>query len=85
MAAAGESDTARTVQAMKYIFLTNLLGFPGLTVPVGHDQSSALPIGLHLMANHWNDATLLSVAADVFSVTQQNRRQPAVFFDALSS
>ncbi len=85
MAAAGESDTARTVQAMKYIFLTNLLGFPGLTVPVGHDQSSALPIGLHLMANHWNDATLLSVAADIFSVTQQNRRQPAVFFDALSS
>ena len=33
---------------MKYIFLGNLLGLPGISVPVGYDASTKLPIGMHL-------------------------------------
>ena len=33
---------------MKYIFLGNLLGLPGISLPVGYDDNTNLPIGLHL-------------------------------------
>lgn len=44
----GESDAAKLIRLMKYIFLANLVGRPGITVPVGFDEAT-LPIGFHFM------------------------------------
>jgi len=39
----------------------NLAGLPALSMPCGQD-TSGLPIGIQLMANHWREAELLSTA-----------------------
>eukprot|EP01079_Euglenida_sp_SAG-EU17-18_P006029 gene6029-1077_t len=57
----GESNTAMIVQLMKYIFLGNLLGNPGMAAPVGYD-TDGLPISLHMMGAHWQDAELIRLA-----------------------
>ena len=33
----------------KYIFLGNLCGFPGISIPVGYDEGTSIPIGLHIL------------------------------------
>lgn len=59
----GESDTALSVQAMKYISIANFLGLPGYSVPVGlmpsvknPDQRVVdVPVGFHMLGNHWQE------------------------------
>jgi hypothetical protein len=56
----GESNTPLVVRMMKYIFIANLLGLPGYSVPVGQvpaeaDPSLLLPVGLHFLGDHWQD------------------------------
>ncbi len=38
----------------------NMAGIPAISVPCGYDQG--LPVGLHLMAAHWAEPTLLQIA-----------------------
>jgi aspartyl-tRNA(Asn)/glutamyl-tRNA(Gln) amidotransferase subunit A len=40
----------------------NLCGFPAISVPCGR-TAAGLPVGLHLVAKPWDEATLLQVAA----------------------
>ena len=62
----GESNNVLAVKMMKYIFIANLLGMPGYSVPVGFvpsattagaaaEESILLPVGLHLLGNHWEE------------------------------
>jgi Asp-tRNA(Asn)/Glu-tRNA(Gln) amidotransferase A subunit family amidase len=56
----GESNTPLVVRMMKYIFIANLLGLPGYSVPVGQvpaeaDPALLLPVGLHFLGDHWQD------------------------------
>lgn len=39
---------------MKYIFLGNLLGLPGISVPVGYDDNTKLPVSMHLQLGKSN-------------------------------
>jgi len=55
------SNTELVMKTMKFIFLSNAVGFPSMSVPVGYD-SDKMPIGLCINAAHWNDALLLRVA-----------------------
>ena len=57
----GESDSGTVMALMRFIFLANLLGMPGLTMPVGYD-AAGLPIGFHLLADQWDEAELLRTA-----------------------
>ena len=45
-------------------FLGNLTGLPALSAPVGQD-SDGLPIGLQLIGDAWDEATLLSLSAEL--------------------
>lgn len=54
------SDLSTVTELMRYAFLGNFTGNPGLTVPVGVDPEG-LPIGLQLMGDHWQEALLLRV------------------------
>jgi len=60
----GESNIPLYSKVMKYMFLVNLAGFAGMTMPVAYsqDNNNPLPIGIHVMADHWNDALLLRIA-----------------------
>ncbi|MDW7679102.1 MAG: Asp-tRNA(Asn)/Glu-tRNA(Gln) amidotransferase subunit GatA [bacterium] len=48
----------------------NLAGIPAMSVPCGTD-SNGLPIGLQIMANHFNEETLLQTGRAVESIVKQ--------------
>lgn len=53
----------------------NLAGIPGISVPCGFSQEG-LPIGLQILANHFNEATLLKVAYNFEQATDYHTRRP---------
>ncbi|KAJ3276240.1 hypothetical protein HDV01_005688 [Terramyces sp. JEL0728] len=57
----GLTDYSTSGQAMKYIFLANLLGIPAVTCPVGY-SSNGMPIGIQFQASWWNEDLLLRLA-----------------------
>ncbi|KAJ1428521.1 amidase signature domain-containing protein [Ochromonadaceae sp. CCMP2298] len=75
---AGESNTALSVKIMRYIFIANLLGLPGYSVPVGYAEAKAgtatpakagsqeaplmLPVGFHFLGRHWEEHKLMRLA-----------------------
>lgn len=79
----GESNTTLVVKLLQYIFLANLLGLPGMSVPVGYDKDTTLPIAIHFMGNHWEDAVLLRLSQAV-EVHHLQRRRPKTFVDTLA-
>jgi len=78
----GWSDLGATTEIMRYIVPGNLAGLPALSFPAGHD-SAGLPIGLHLLGDHWQEALLLRVAAA--GEKGVDRRLPATFHDILGA
>ncbi|CAB9505559.1 Glutamyl-tRNA(Gln) amidotransferase subunit A [Seminavis robusta] len=57
----GECNFPLMGEIMKYMFLVNLTGIPGMIVPIGY-AGNRMPTSLQLMADHWNDALLLRLA-----------------------
>ncbi len=51
-------------RSFAYTPLSNLCGIPGLSLPLG-TQESGLPLGMHLQARQANDGLLLQLAAQV--------------------
>jgi aspartyl-tRNA(Asn)/glutamyl-tRNA(Gln) amidotransferase subunit A len=45
-----------------YTVSANLAGVPALSVPMPRLDELGLPVGLHLVGRHWDEATLLRVA-----------------------
>lgn len=58
----GMTDTAEIASACRYAFLGNLTGLPAGTAPIGTDMRG-LPLGLQIMADAWDEATVLQVLA----------------------
>eukprot|EP01032_Pedospumella_encystans_P013916 gene13916-16003_t len=92
----GESNTVLSVKVMKHIFIANLLGLPGYSVPVGFVQSQEqypgdaqdlkLPMGFHLLGDHWTDHKLLRLAHSIeegFSRKLSDRPKPMFLHDPL--
>lgn len=56
-----------TSDLIRYMAPANMLGLPGLSLPVGVSSgeggAAALPLGLQLMAAPWREATLLRAGA----------------------
>eukprot|EP00545_Synedropsis_sp_CCMP1620_P011552 CAMPEP_0119016970 /NCGR_PEP_ID=MMETSP1176-20130426/14927_1 /TAXON_ID=265551 /ORGANISM="Synedropsis recta cf, Strain CCMP1620" /LENGTH=654 /DNA_ID=CAMNT_0006970549 /DNA_START=38 /DNA_END=2002 /DNA_ORIENTATION=- len=75
----GESNLPLFSEVMRYIFLVNLAGFAGMTMPITYTQAEdPLPISLHVMCDHWNDALLLRIAHFVEKSVLE-RKQPKHF------
>lgn len=91
----GESNSQLVVQMMKYIFLGNLAGFPGYSVPAGYVRDSVdggagplLPVGLHMLGDHWAEHHLLRLAHVLDEVAAAGegggkRVRPVFFADVL--
>jgi aspartyl-tRNA(Asn)/glutamyl-tRNA(Gln) amidotransferase subunit A len=48
-----------------YTISTNLAGLPGMSIPAGFAQSNddkALPVGLQIIGNYFDEARMLNVA-----------------------
>jgi aspartyl-tRNA(Asn)/glutamyl-tRNA(Gln) amidotransferase subunit A len=54
----------------------NIAGLPGISIPCGFSQG--LPIGLQVMANSFQEATMFRVAAAFESATQFHQARPDV-------
>jgi len=57
----GESNINAVGELMRYAFLCNISGIPGISVPVGVDHQN-LPIGFQIMGKWWDEDLLLYVA-----------------------
>ena len=78
----GYGNLELTGRLMRFIYLANLAGIPGVTVPVGVN-SEGLPIGLQLMGNGNSDGHLLQVAYSLEKQVSSKITKPKVYFDIL--
>ncbi|MDN5873819.1 MAG: Asp-tRNA(Asn)/Glu-tRNA(Gln) amidotransferase GatCAB subunit A, partial [Sinobacteraceae bacterium] len=64
-----------------YTIAANLAGLPALSVPCGFKTvgGKPLPVGLHLMGNHFTEARLLGAAHQYQQATDWHTRRPAGF------
>jgi len=53
----------------------NLAGIPGISVPCGF-SSKGLPIGLHIMAKHFDEGKLIKVAYNFEQSTDFHKKKP---------
>eukprot|EP00622_Pseudochattonella_farcimen_P003487 FR738679.1.p1 GENE.FR738679.1~~FR738679.1.p1 ORF type:complete len:225 (+),score=31.68 FR738679.1:2-676(+) len=61
---AGESNNPLITEMMKYIFMANFLGLPGISVPVAWDKTNShMPIGLQFMAPWWRESDIIRLGA----------------------
>jgi Asp-tRNA(Asn)/Glu-tRNA(Gln) amidotransferase A subunit family amidase len=61
----GESNTALSLQVMRFLSWVNFLGLPGYSVPVGHikptvldshePKDTVLPVGFQFVGDHWSE------------------------------
>ncbi|XP_028411600.1 fatty acid amide hydrolase-like isoform X2 [Dendronephthya gigantea] len=77
----GLSDVSLTMKYVRFHFLGNLTGVPGVVVPVGYDDQG-LPIGVQVMTSWWEEHVALRVAHCLEGLVE--RKEPKVYFDILN-
>ncbi|KAF4654476.1 hypothetical protein FOL47_009966 [Perkinsus chesapeaki] len=75
----GEFNPARIVDIMRFIWPTNLVGFPSITIPVGQNKEG-MPLGIQIMAPHWQDDKLIKVGLDVQRRLAAKRIRPKKYY-----
>lgn len=74
---------SRALDAMcRFSFLGNLTGLPAATAPVGRDRDG-LPIGLQLVGDAWDEATVLAAVAHLERTGAARVERPAASVDML--
>jgi aspartyl-tRNA(Asn)/glutamyl-tRNA(Gln) amidotransferase subunit A len=69
---------ARALDALcRFMFLGNLTGLPALSAPVGLDEGR-LPLGLQLVGDAWDEATVLAAAAHLERTGAAKVERPSV-------
>jgi aspartyl-tRNA(Asn)/glutamyl-tRNA(Gln) amidotransferase subunit A len=58
----------------KFTLSCNLAGLPGMSIPAG--QINDLPIGLQMIGNYWDEATMLNMAHKFQQVTDFHQQKP---------
>jgi aspartyl-tRNA(Asn)/glutamyl-tRNA(Gln) amidotransferase subunit A len=78
----GRLDAAAVRALCRYTFLGNLTGLPCATAPVGLD-AEGLPIGLQLVGDAWDEATLLALMAELERTGSAHAARPPYHVDLL--
>ncbi|KAF0687325.1 Aste57867_20935 [Aphanomyces stellatus] len=78
----GLSDLDLTTALMRFVVLGNLVGIPGMSLPLGFDDASGLPISMQFQAKHWNEHLLIHVARILEA--HAPTKQPSVYYSVLS-
>jgi Asp-tRNA(Asn)/Glu-tRNA(Gln) amidotransferase A subunit family amidase len=76
-------DTTIVSQLMRFITASNFLGMPSITVPVGYTNDTHLPLGVQLIARHWQEHKLfrLANAIEHAMLSKGVPQKPDIFFD----
>jgi aspartyl-tRNA(Asn)/glutamyl-tRNA(Gln) amidotransferase subunit A len=59
-----------------YTIPANLAGLPGMSIPCGFDEK-AMPVGLQVVGNYFNEAKMLGIAHQFQLATDWHQRMPA--------
>ncbi|MBX3190106.1 MAG: amidase [Labilithrix sp.] len=73
----GFLDTKVIDGLCRFCFLGNLTGLPAASMPVGCD-AAGLPIGLQLVGDAWDEATVLAAAAHLERIGVASPRRPRI-------
>lgn len=87
----GLSDANMTVRNMMYIYLSNLVGTPSVSAPVGYAEAAQgegkLPVGMMAMGEWGAEEQLLAWAREaeeyLHETYEGGRRRPETWFDVL--
>ncbi len=80
----GVLDGTTTAEMMRFSFLANLTGIPGLVLPVGYTKSG-LPVSLQLMGSWYQESVLLKVGRALEKSGAFPAKKPKVFYDVIGS
>ncbi|HEU5083431.1 MAG TPA: amidase [Acidimicrobiales bacterium] len=71
------SDTSPTVlQMVTFTSIFNMNGLPAISLPVGHDEATGLPVGVQLVGGPWQDDLVLQVSRQVEQRVPWTERRP---------
>jgi aspartyl-tRNA(Asn)/glutamyl-tRNA(Gln) amidotransferase subunit A len=73
----GFLDSKAIDSLCRFMFLGNLSGLPALSAPVGADDSG-LPLGLQLVGDAWDEATIFAAAGHLERIGVAVARQPRI-------
>jgi aspartyl-tRNA(Asn)/glutamyl-tRNA(Gln) amidotransferase subunit A len=76
----GMTDTTALQAASRFVYIGNLCGLPAGTAPVGHD-ARGMPVGLQVVADAWDEATVLQVLAHLERIEVARVPEPRVAVD----
>ncbi|XP_046848767.1 fatty acid amide hydrolase-like [Xenia sp. Carnegie-2017] len=77
----GMNDISTTIKHMRFHFLGNFTGIPGVVVPIGYDNKG-LPVAMQVMASWWDEHVALRVAHCLEGMV--TRKKPEVYFDIMN-
>ena len=80
----GVADGTTSSKLMRFSFLANLTGIPGLVVPVGY-TGSGLPVSLQLMGSWYREDVLLKTGLIMEQSGRFPARKPKVFYDVINN
>ena len=80
----GVIDSVKSTELMRFSFLGNLTGLPGLVMPVGY-TSRGLPIGLQVMGRWYEEGTLLKIGYALEKTGAFPTKKPRVFYDVIKT
>lgn len=78
----GQTDVRNVVRTVRYMFLGNLTGVPGVSVPVAYSSAEGLPIAAQFMARWWDEATLLTLACAAERLVE--RTKPRLYYPPMT-
>lgn len=76
----GMVDTTALQSASRFVYIGNLCGLPAGTAPVGRD-ARGLPVGLQVIADAWDEATVLQILAHLERTEVARVAEPRVAVD----
>ena len=80
----GVIDSVKSTELMRFSFLGNLTGLPGLVLPVGY-TSGGLPVGLQVMGQWYKEGMLLKIGYALEKTGMFPARKPQVFYDLIKT
>ena len=80
----GIADGATSSKLMRFSFLGNLTGIPGLVVPVGYTDSG-LPVSLQLMSSWYREDIILKTGFVMEQSGHFPTSRPKVFYDVIDN
>ena len=77
----GSVEAEVSGRLMRFAYLANLTGVPGLVVPVGYTRDQGLPIALQLMSAWHTEHTLLKIGSALEKTIA--KQKPRIFYDVI--